>query len=475
MERYRGRLKEEPFLPITDFHTDFTNLMRALEGKSITSSGDADFRSGSRKLASGKKPQPTSSGRKMRDWGEKVTEETIQALDLSEASDQPSSPINGTAQVGNVKPFTINLASGQDFTIIQDLSNRDVTFSSGEEINQENSRILGMFNRLTGRQALSAEDLKEPLGIMRDHLIHKNVAGEAADFICSRVQEELIGKKTGAFGSIAAMIKAATEDAVSKLLRLEHQSIGKNKARGKGSDKGSPADLLTKIKSIASGESRRPFVMAFVGVNGVGKSTNLAKVCFWLLQNQLRVLLVAGDTFRSGAVEQLRVHVRNLGSGPGMAERVELFERGYGKDAANVAKDAIRMAREKLFDVVMIDTAGRMQDNAPLMAALAKLVYMNRPDKLIFVGEALVGNEAVDQLKKFNQALQDYAPPDEQGSSRRIDGILLTKFDTIDDKVGAALSMTFIAKAPILFVGVGQTYTDLRKLDVASVVTALLK
>jgi signal recognition particle receptor subunit alpha len=213
--------------------------------------------------------------------------------------------------------------------------------------------------------------------------------------------------------------------------------------------------------------------MAFVGVNGVGKSTNLAKVCFRLLQNQLRVLLVAGDTFRSGAIEQLRAHVRNLSVGRQPAH-LQLFERGYGKDAAAIAKEAIIHAKNSGIDVVMIDTAGRMQDNAPLMAALAKLVYTNHPDKLIFVGEALVGNEAVDQLRKFNGALCDHAPPS-SAQPARIDAILLTKFDTIDDKVGAAISMTFIAAAPILFVGTGQTYTDLRKPNIRSIVSKLLK
>ena len=133
------------------------------------------------------------------------------------------------------------------------------------------------------------------------------------------------------------------------------------------------------------------------------------------------------------------------------------------------------------FDVVLIDTAGRMQNNRPLMQSLAKvrsldirteckqLVALNSPQKLVFVGEALVGNEAVDQLSQFNKSLLDVGCP------RRIDGIILTKFDTIDDKVGAALSMTYTARAPIIFLGTGQTYTDLRKMDAPSVMRSLMK
>ena len=159
-------------------------------------------------------------------------------------------------------------------------------------------------------------------------------------------------------------------------------------------------DILLEIqrkRQSTLGNDITPYAMTFVGVNGVGKSTNLSKVCFWLLQNGYRVLIAACDTFRSGAVEQLRVHVRNLGAlaqGEG-GNRVELFERGYGKDAAGIAKDAISygkwaqlgsaglvtwsgvladiIAKENKFDVVLIDTAGRMQDNEPLMRALAKV------------------------------------------------------------------------------------------------------
>jgi len=175
----------------------------------------------------------------------------------------------------------------------------------------------------------------------------------------------------------------------------------------------------------------------------------------------------------------LRVHVRNLGKlgdvaglrvdGDGEKQPIELYERGYGKDAAGIAKDAIAYAKQNGFDVVLIDTAGRMQDNEPLMRALAKLVTVNKPDKIVFVGEALVGNEAVDQLTKFDGSLKDFS------GVRGIDGMVLTKFDTVDEKVGAALSMTYVTGQPILFVGTGQTYSDLRALRTGHIVQALLR
>ncbi|KAG1654789.1 hypothetical protein FOA52_008889 [Chlamydomonas sp. UWO 241] len=157
--------------------------------------------------------------------------------------------------------------------------------------------------------------------------------------------------------------------------------------------------------------------------------------------------------------------------------KVPLYERGYEKDPAKVAFEAIKQAERDGRDVVLVDTAGRMQDNEPLMRALSSLISVNDPQLVLFVGEALVGNDAVDQLTKFSRALQDLSPSAGPGSARTrgIDGIVLTKFDTIDDKVGAALSMVYSSGAPVMFVGCGQTYVDLKKLNVKSVVNSLLK
>lgn len=133
-----------------------------------------------------------------------------------------------------------------------------------------------------------------------------------------------------------------------------------------------------------------------------------------------------------------------------------------------IAQAAVKQATEEGTDVVLIDTAGRMQNNEPLMRALAKLVNINTPDLVLFVGEALVGNDGVDQLQFFNQTLVDNTDP-----VRSVDGIVLTKYDTIDDKVGAAVSMVYKTGQPIVFVGVGQHYSSLKRLDVAEVVQQL--
>nr|GEZ22351.1 signal recognition particle receptor subunit alpha-like [Tanacetum cinerariifolium] len=305
--------------------------------------------------------------------------------------------------------------------------------------------FTSMFQSIAGKANLEKADLEPALKALKDRLMTKNVAEEIAEKLCESVAFSLEGKKLASFTRISSTVQTAMEDALVRILTPK-RSI----------------DILRDVH--VAKEQRKPYVVVFVGVNGVGKSTNLAKVAYWLQQHDINVMMAACDTFRSGAVEQLRTHARRL--------QIPIFEKGYEKDPAVVAKEAIQEATRNGSDVVLVDTAGRMQDNEPLMRALSKLIYVNSPDLVLFVGEALVGNDAVDQLSKFNQKLADLSP---SPSPRLIDGILLTKFDTIDDKVGAALSMVYISGAPVMFVGCGQSYTDLKKLNVKSIVKTLLK
>uniref|UniRef100_A0A8C7MYW2 SRP receptor subunit alpha n=1 Tax=Oncorhynchus kisutch TaxID=8019 RepID=A0A8C7MYW2_ONCKI len=307
--------------------------------------------------------------------------------------------------------------------------------------------MFGMLKGLVGSKSLSQEDMEPVLEKMRDHLIAKNVAAEIASQLCDSVAKKLEGKVMGTFTTVASTVKGALQDSLVQILQPKRR-----------------VDILRDVLEARS--QRRPFIITFCGVNGVGKSTNLAKISFWLIENGFTVLIAACDTFRAGAVEQLRTHQRRLNSmHPPQDDRgrpvVQLYEKGYGKDAAGIAMEAIAYARNQDFDVVLVDTAGRMQDNTPLMTALAKLIAVNMPDLVLFVGEALVDNEAVDQRWLITPCL--------------IDGIVLTKFDTIDDKVGAAISMTYITGQPIVFVGTGQTYNDLRSLNARAVVGALMK
>ncbi|KAK7440197.1 hypothetical protein VKT23_017139 [Stygiomarasmius scandens] len=417
-----------------------------------------------------------------RKWGDETpTENDMASLDFS----LDKSGLDSTGSSQDIQALVDQASMGsrtreglyevKDWEFSNSTSAEDVISkalrSSEAESQQASSKGLGalgsLFARLTGSKVLTEQDLKPVLDGMKQHLMKKNVAKEIADKVCEGVGESLVGKKVGGFQTTNAAVRLALSTSLTRILTPKTST-----------------DLLLSIRTklsspLPSTQQRMPYTITFVGVNGVGKSTNLSKVCFWLIQNGLRVLIAACDTFRSGAVEQLRVHVRNLsmlgvnGSADSKG-RVELYEKGYGKDAAAIAKEAISFAKDNDFDVVLIDTAGRMQDNEPLMRALAKLVSVNNPDKIIFVGEALVGNEAVDQLTKFDRALRDFSSASGGVKERGIDGMLVTKWDTVDDKVGAALSMTYVTGQPIIFVGCGQTYTDLRQLRVSNVVQAIL-
>ncbi|KAJ9444104.1 Signal recognition particle receptor subunit alpha-like protein [Diplonema papillatum] len=307
------------------------------------------------------------------------------------------------------------------------------------------SRFQKFLRERFGNREVDKRDVEAILPELRETMTSKNVAQGIADSLCASASAELTGKKIPNLTSLSTTIK---QSLTASLLRIL-----------------TPKRDVNILRDVAKArEQNRPFVICFCGVNGVGKSTSLSKVAYWLKGNNLSVLIAACDTFRSGAVEQLKVHCGRIG--------VPLFAKGYSKDATEVAKEAIAKARKEAYDVVLVDTAGRMQGNEPLMRSLAKLIHTNKPDVVLFVGEALVGNDGVDQLKLFNKSLVDHTPTGEV--QRGIDGIILTKFDTIDDKVGAAISMVYESGQPIVFVGVGQDYQDLRQLNPAVVVQTLL-
>ncbi|KAL1868550.1 hypothetical protein VTK73DRAFT_3606 [Phialemonium thermophilum] len=326
--------------------------------------------------------------------------------------------------------------------------------SSGGLVGSGLNAIGGLFRNVIGGKTLTKEDLDKAMKGMEEHLLKKNVAREAAVRLCEGVENELIGVKTGSFESINSRIQAAMEASLTKMLTPT-----------------SSLDLLREIDAVTSPpptslRKRRPYVMSIVGVNGVGKSTNLSKICFFLLQNKYRVLIAAADTFRSGAVEQLAVHVRNLKELTAReGGQVELYQKGYGKDAAAVAKDAVTFAAQEGYDVVLIDTAGRRHNDQRLMSSLEKFAKFAQPDKILMVGEALVGTDSVAQAKNFNAAF---------GSGRSLDGFIISKCDTVGDMVGTLVSLVYATNVPVLFVGVGQHYSDLRNFSVKWAVEKLL-
>ena len=312
----------------------------------------------------------------------------------------------------------------------------------------------------SGGRALTAEDLAPITEQLKDSLVAKNVAQPVAEELCGAVAAKLVGTELGGGGLTSTHASRATA-AVRDALRDALERVLQPRA---------PLDLLAAVRRNWEEQAgfpvgkRRPYVVVCCGVNGVGKTTSLAKLAFYLKDGGSSLLIAACDSFRAGAVEQLKRHSDALG--------VELFHQGYAKDPVRIAEAAIKRATTLGLQAVLVDTAGRMQNNMELMRQLASLVAANEPDAVLFVGEALVGGDGVHQLMEFDRALVDHAAS--ATSARRIDGIVLTKFDTVDDKVGAALSMVHATNIPVVFLGVGQQYQDLRRLNVGAVLNALL-
>ncbi|MBT3282428.1 signal recognition particle-docking protein FtsY [archaeon] len=205
------------------------------------------------------------------------------------------------------------------------------------------------------------------------------------------------------------------------------------------------------IDLIKNAKKKNPYVVVFLGVNGAGKTTSIAKVTNLLKKNDLEVVIGACDTFRAAAIDQLEEHANKLD--------VKMIKQDYGSDAAAVAYDTVEHAKSKGKDVVLIDTAGRLHSNKNLMEELKKLIRVVKPDLKIFVGESITGNDCVEQVKQFNDAVG-------------IDGIILSKAD-IDEKGGAAISVSYITGKPILYLGTGQEYDDLEVFDKDKIIRSI--
>jgi fused signal recognition particle receptor len=197
----------------------------------------------------------------------------------------------------------------------------------------------------------------------------------------------------------------------------------------------------------------QPFVLMFVGINGTGKTTTIAKVAQFFRDRGYSVVLAGADTYRAGSIEQLEEHGKRLG--------IRMIKGNYGGDPAAVAFDAVSHAKAHGTNVVLIDTAGRMQTNQNLMNELAKVKRVVGPDLSVLTVDSLIGNDAVMQAEEFNKAVG-------------VDATILTKVDA-DVKGGSALSVTYVTQKPILFIGVGQTYKDLELFNPEKFINMILR
>ena len=256
-------------------------------------------------------------------------------------------------------------------------------------------------------------------------LLESDVAMEAVDEMKVIIKKRLVGLRVENRAAITPTIEKALKASLIELLSKTTFD---------------PQTLLDKRD--------QPLVIAFVGVNGTGKTTTIARITDWLQQNGKSVVMAASDTFRAGAIEQLELHAERLGC--------KFIKHQAGGDPAAVAFDAVEHAKAKHRDIVMIDTAGRMQTNSNLMNEMKKIKRVAKPDLIMFVGDSLAGNDAIDQAKKFHEAVG-------------IDAVVLTKLD-VDAKGGAALSISSAIGRPIAFVGIGQDYGDIMPFDATWIV-----
>ncbi len=287
-----------------------------------------------------------------------------------------------------------------------------------EEI--ETPKKLGFFQRIKekiGKVKISEKDFDEYKDDLEMLLLENNVALEVSEKIIENLKEKLIDKefpKKDLLREIQNVLKEIIEEVLIE-----------------------PFDIIQAIKDKR--KTGKPYVILFCGINGSGKTTTIAKVTEMLKKQKISCILAAGDTFRAASIEQLKKHGERLG--------VEVVSNEYGSDPASVGFDAIKAATKNKIDCVLIDTAGRMHTSKNLLKEIEKIARVCAPDTKIFVGESITGNDALEQVKGFDEAVG-------------IDGIILTKAD-IDEKGGTALSVGYVTKKPILFLGTGQEYHEI--------------
>ncbi|HTW40132.1 MAG TPA: signal recognition particle-docking protein FtsY [Thermoplasmata archaeon] len=268
---------------------------------------------------------------------------------------------------------------------------------------------------------LTDEGINEVLDDLEIVLLQSDVALRVVERLRRDLRKELTGRKLRMGVDLEDAIRTCLERSARAM--LERPKI----------------DLPVAIRA----HTPKPYTILFVGVNGTGKTTTVAKFAGWLRGQGFSSVIAAGDTFRAGAIEQLLVHGERLG--------IRVVRQQEGSDPAAVAFDAVQHARAKGVDVVLVDTAGRQHTNENLIEEAKKIKRVVAPALTLFVGDALSGNDVLEQARRFDQEVT-------------VDGLILTKLDA-DTKGGAALSATYITKKPILFVGVGQGYDDFRSFD----------
>lgn len=297
-------------------------------------------------------------------------------------------------------------------------------------------KLRGAFSSLAkavAEKKLSEKDLDDQLFNFQLALLESDVAQNVVDNVTGDLKKQLLGMSVERSRDMQEFVKEKLKDEVLSVF----SQVG-------------DVDVLARIRARkAQGE---PFKILFLGINGTGKTTTVAKFANLLKKSGFSVVIAAGDTHRAGAIEQVTEHADRISA--------KVVAQRYGADPAAVARDGALYAKAHHIDVVLVDSAGRMQTNQNLMEEMSKIVRVLSPDLKIFIGDSLAGNDAVSQAELFSKYTG-------------FDGAILTKVDA-DTKGGAALSIAFVTKRPILFLGVGQGYDDLKRFDPKSFADSLV-
>ncbi|MCS7108189.1 MAG: signal recognition particle-docking protein FtsY [Sulfolobales archaeon] len=286
------------------------------------------------------------------------------------------------------------------------------------KLKQVFSEAIGKLSETLSTKELSYDEFEKVFHEFEMSLIEADVAYDVVQLIKKSLADELVGNRIGRFSSSSEYVKSVFTKSLKDLL---------NRGIYAG-------DLIAEIKSAV-----KPYVIVFMGVNGVGKTTTIAKFAYLLRSNGLSSVVVASDTFRAGAQEQLELHSKRLG--------IPFIGGKYRSDPAAVAKDGVIYASKNRVDVALIDTAGRMHTDVDLMNEVRKVIKVVKPNMRILILDALTGNDAVSQATWFD-------------SQVGVDAVILTKADA-DVKGGSALSIIMSLGKPIIYLGVGQNYDDL--------------
>jgi len=299
-------------------------------------------------------------------------------------------------------------------------------------------RLKQAFSAVTSavkEKELSEKDLDEVVFNFQLALIESDVAQSVAEALTNEVQKSIMGTKVDRSVDPSEVVG----ERLTAVLETAFEKAG-------------TVDLLANIRDKTK-KTGEPYVILFLGINGTGKTTTVAKLGSFLQKSGLSVVCAAGDTHRPGAIEQLTEHAGRL--------QLKVISQRYGADPAAVGRDGVLYAKAHHVDALLIDTAGRMQTNQNLMEEMAKIVRVVKPDFRVFVADALTGNDAVSQAELFNQHVG-------------FDGAILTKSDA-DVRGGAALSIVYSTGKPVIFLGVGQGYEDLAPFDTKKFLDSLLK